>query len=93
MHAQLEGEAGESLSFGVFAQPGSLLFGDPAGGFHPRFALRDPLEMVTILHVLILAQDAQRAGRSGLFFGMGAAYGLDSEAYTWTDVPAPDDPF
>jgi hypothetical protein len=29
----------------------------------------------------------------GPFIGMSATYELDSEAYTWTDVPAPDDPF
>jgi hypothetical protein len=29
----------------------------------------------------------------GPFIGMSVTYELDSEAYTWTDVPAPDDPF
>jgi hypothetical protein len=161
LHAQLEGDLGEGFSFGVIAQPRLLLFGDPVSGFHPCFALRGPLEVVTILHILILAQDALRPdrreprrerrrgrnrvlhdashllpplpgvqekavgamsgvlGRSGAsspevlgeivvigafgtcnlepdypgpFIGMGATYELDSEAYTWTDVPAPDDP-
>jgi hypothetical protein len=27
------------------------------------------------------------------FIVMSATYELDSEAYMWTDVPAPDDPF
>ena len=33
------------------------------------------------------------AADPGPFIGMRATYALDSEAYTWTDIPAPDDPF
>jgi hypothetical protein len=62
LHAQLEGETGEDLSFGVLAQPRPLFFGDPASGFYPCFALRTPLELVAIFHDPILAQAAMRLG-------------------------------
>jgi hypothetical protein len=59
LHAQLESEAGEGFLCGVITKSRPLFFGDPASGFHPCFALRGPLEEVSIsLHPPILAQAA-----------------------------------
>jgi hypothetical protein len=59
LHAQLEGEAGEGFLCGIIAKSRPLFFGDPASGFDPCFALRGPLEGVSIfLHHPILAQAA-----------------------------------
>src|SRR5687768_12126427 len=48
LHAQLEGEAGEGFLCGVIAKSRPHFFSDPASGFHPCFALRGPLEGVSI---------------------------------------------
>jgi hypothetical protein len=56
LHAQLEGEAGEGFLCGVIAKSRPLFFGDPAGSFNPCFALRGPLEGVSVFHDLIVAQ-------------------------------------
>ena len=58
LHAQLEGEAGEGFLCRVLAEPRPLFLGDPASSFHPCFALRGPLEGVSIFHDPILAQAA-----------------------------------
>jgi hypothetical protein len=58
LHAQLESEAGEGFLCGVVAEPRPPFLGDPAGGFHPCFALRSPLEGVSVFHDPILAQAA-----------------------------------
>ena len=59
LHAQLEGETGEGFLCGVIAKSRPLFFGDPASGFDPCFALRGPLEVVSIfLHYPIVAQAA-----------------------------------
>jgi hypothetical protein len=58
LHAQLESEAAEGFLCGVLAEPRPPFLGNPTNGFHPCFALRGPLDGVSIFHDPILAQTA-----------------------------------
>lgn len=75
LHAQLEGEPGEGFPCRVIAKPRPPFLGDPASGFHPCFALRAPLEGVSIfLHHRILAQSALRPGTMDQNFSAGKEF-------------------
>ena len=65
LHAVLERKAGESFFCRAGAEPCPLLFGDPEGGFYPRFPLWCPREEVLRflvealgIHQFILTQGA-----------------------------------